>query len=54
MHGQQPRPAGWQPARPIDYDTVCVHHISPNRMYALRARVEYEQSQEWTQPALTA
>jgi hypothetical protein len=26
---------------PIDWDTVCVHHVDPVEMYALRRRKEY-------------
>lgn len=43
-----PRPlSGWRPARPIDYNAICVHHISPAQMKELRQRPEYKITHEW-------
>jgi hypothetical protein len=47
FHDPPPSQRGWKPVRPIDYEAVCVHHISPEGMAELRARPEYARTQEW-------
>jgi hypothetical protein len=44
---EPPPTKGWRPVRPIDYEAVCLHHLSPAQIYELRHRPEYEKTYEW-------